>query len=113
MTRLPHILIIFVVLLSACSSEKPDPYLEKLRTQYTGNPSEEDKAKSTPLQYNTDQVVFERALDIFLNPNLTTKERKQIAPIIVNRIRFIQTLAKWGDTPLEARQRVADKIELV
>jgi hypothetical protein len=104
-------LIIFAVSLSACSVAKSDPYLERLRTQYTGSPSEEDKTKFTPLQYNTDRILFEKALDIFLNSNLTVEEREQIAPIIVNRIRFVQILARWGDTPLETRQRVTDKIE--
>jgi hypothetical protein len=99
MTKLTRILILFIVFASACSSEKPDPYLEKLRTQYTGNPPEEDKAKLPPLQYNTDQIIFERALDIFLNPNLTTKDRSQIAPIIVrsylknSRAKFVS----WHD----------------
>ena len=97
--------------MSACSAEKPDPYLEKLRTQYASSPSEEEKTKLTPLQYNADRILFEKALDMFLNPNLTVKEREQIAPILVNRIRFVQILARWGDTPLETRQRVADKIE--
>jgi hypothetical protein len=94
-------------------NEHSDPYLDNLRTQYVDyDESKEDKAKLTPLQYNVDRVVFEEALDIFLNPNLTEKEREDIAPIVVDRIRFVQILSEWATTSLKARERLADKIEM-
>ena len=102
----------FALILLRQNAKPSDPYLENLRTRHVDiDPSEEDKARFTPLQYNVDRVIFEEALDVFLNPNLTLKEQEEIAPIIVNRIRFVQIVSKWDPVSIKSRERLVDKIE--
>jgi hypothetical protein len=106
------LVILAVLILTNSSKQQPNPYLDELRTQYVDYyPSEEDKAKLTPLQYNVDRIIFEKALDVFLNSGLTSREREQIAPIIVNRIRFVQIVGEWNAMLSKQRERIIDKIE--